>query len=134
MGAINNNYQLIADRIDQVISMADLRRTGKLILDRIANGEQDKYVIVHDKKPVYVILPFAGNIELHHVNHLVSATDLQRSGMKLLDRFKNSDQKKFLVIRKNKPVGVIMPISDNKYSSSMDIVVYQMDVALNKLN
>jgi PHD/YefM family antitoxin component YafN of YafNO toxin-antitoxin module len=121
----------LADRVDQVISMTDLRRAGKVFLDLIASGKQDKYYVMHDNKPVYAILPIGGDINLIHANQVISATELQRKGKELLSRLKNSDQKRFLVIRKNKPAAVLMPIND-KCVNTMDIVIYELEVRINK--
>lgn len=51
---------MILDRIDQAISTTDLQRQGKMLLDRLQNGEQDKYVVMRDNKPACVILPIGG--------------------------------------------------------------------------
>ncbi len=48
---------MILDRIDQAISTTDLQRQGKALLDRMQNGDQDKYVVMRDNKPTCVILP-----------------------------------------------------------------------------
>src|SRR3989338_6498748 len=115
MDTINGMLPQIADRAYQVISMAVLRRTGSMLLDRIANGEQDKYFVMRGNKPMYVILPIGGDMELNHVKQieLISASDLQHKRRELLNRFKHSTHKRYIVIRHNKLVGVVMPIKDD---------------------
>lgn len=125
---LTESIMMFVDHADQVISMTNLRRAGKVLLDRIANGEQDKYVIMHEKKPVYVILPIAGPMELNHANQIISVTELQRNGKELLGRFKKSGQKKFIVMRMNKPIAIVMP-SDYE----MDIVMHELEALNNKL-
>lgn len=121
---LTESIMMFANRADQVISMTNLRQTGKSLLDRIANREQDKYVVTHDNKPVYVILPFGWDIELNHENQIISTTDL-RSGKGLLNRFTNSGQRKYIVMRKNKPIGVVIPTNDE---CMMEIVIYALTV------
>jgi antitoxin StbD len=55
---------MILDRTDQAISTTDLQRQGKVLLDRLQSGDQDKYVVMRDNKPACVILPVAGYEEL----------------------------------------------------------------------
>jgi len=51
---------MILDRTDQAISTTDMQRQSKVLLDRLQNGDQDKYVVMRDNKPACVILPVAG--------------------------------------------------------------------------
>lgn len=134
MDTINDMHPQFANRADQVISMTVLRRSGRVLLDRIANGEQDKYFVMRGNKPVYVILPIGGDMELNHVNQIefVSASDLQHKGRELLNRFKHSTQKRYIVIRHNKLVGVVMPIKD-QFGIEMNIVMYEVEALINKL-
>lgn len=125
---LTEGIMMFADHADHVISMTNLRKAGRMLLDRIANGEQDKYVITHEEKPVYVILPIAGSMELNHANQIVSVTELQRNGKKLLSRFKKSGQKKFIIMRMNKPIAIVMPTNYD-----MDIVMHELEVLNNKL-
>lgn len=111
--------------------MTELRRSGKVFLDRIANGEQSKFFITHNNKPVYAIQPIGGDMNLIHLNQVISATELQRRGKELLSRLKNSGQSRFLVIRKNKPVCVLMPIN-NECGTTMDIELYSIEAACNR--
>jgi len=123
---------LINNQTEQVISMSDVHRTGKVFLDRIANGEQGKFFITHNNKPVYAIQPIGGDMNLIHANQVISATELQRKGKELLSRLKNSGQARFLIIRKNKPIGVLMPIN-NECGTMMDIDLYPIEAACNQL-
>lgn len=50
---------MILERTDQAISTTDLQRQGKALLDRLQNGDQDKYVIMRDNRPACVMLPIA---------------------------------------------------------------------------
>jgi antitoxin StbD len=52
-------FAMILERTDQAISATDLQRQGKTLLDRLQNGDQDKYVIMRDNKPACVMLPMA---------------------------------------------------------------------------
>lgn len=122
---------LINNQTEQIISMTELRRSGKVFLDRIANGEQSKFFITHNNKPVYAIQPIGGDMNLIHLNQVISATELQRRGKELLSRLKNSGQSRFLVIRKNKPVCVLMPIN-NECGTTMDIELYSIEAACNR--
>lgn len=124
-------FMAIPAQSEQVISMTDLRRRGKELLDRLSSGAQEKYLIKHDGKLVYAILPFGGDLNLNHENLVISATDLQRNGKELLKRLNNSDQKRFLVVRRNRPICVLMPIN-NECDNTMDIVMYEVEASINK--
>ncbi len=132
MATINGKLPQIADRADQVISMTDLRRTGRELFDHLSSGDQDKYLVRHDDKLVYAVLPIGGNLNLNHENQVISVTELQRKGKELLSRLKNSDQKRFLIVKKNKPVAVLIPIN-NECITTMDIVIYEIEVVCNRL-
>jgi prevent-host-death family protein len=43
-------------RVDQAISSTDLQKNVRLLLDRMADGSQDRYVVVRDNKPIAVML------------------------------------------------------------------------------
>ncbi|CAH2806817.1 MAG: hypothetical protein CBARDMAM_5239 [uncultured Caballeronia sp.] len=45
------------DRADQTISSTDLQKNTKTLLDRIASGEQDRYVVIRDNCPSAVLTP-----------------------------------------------------------------------------
>jgi PHD/YefM family antitoxin component YafN of YafNO toxin-antitoxin module len=111
---------------EQVISMTDLRRRGNELLDRLSSGAQDKYLIKHNNDPVYVILPISVPLELNHASQIVSVTELRR-GKELLSRFKKSDQKKFIVMRMNKPIAIVIPTAYD-----MDIVMHELKAFDNK--
>lgn len=118
---------------EQVISMTDLRRRGNKLLDRLSSGAQNKYLIRHEDKLVYALLPIGGDLNLNQESQVITATSLQRDGKKLLNRLNNSGHKRLLVIRKNKPVGVLMPIND-ELGTTMDLVMYEMEALLSKLS
>jgi antitoxin StbD len=48
---------MLLDRADQAISSTDLQKNARLLLDRMANGSQDRYVVIRDNKPTAVMLP-----------------------------------------------------------------------------
>ena len=48
---------MLLDRKDQAISSTDLQKNTREILDRITSGEQDRYVVMRDNKPVAVLMP-----------------------------------------------------------------------------
>lgn len=50
---------MILERTDQAISTTQLQREGKSLLDRLQSGEQDKFVVMRDNKPVVVMLSIA---------------------------------------------------------------------------
>lgn len=118
---------------EQVISMSDLRRRGKELLDRLSSGAQEKYLIRHDNKLVYAILPIGGDLNLNHDSLVITATSLQRDGKGLLNRLKINQHKRFLVIRKNKPIGVLIPIN-SEAGTTMDLVMYEIEASLSKMS
>jgi antitoxin StbD len=48
---------MLLDRADQAISSTDLQKNTKTLLDRIASGEQDRYVVIRDNRPAAVLMP-----------------------------------------------------------------------------
>ena len=48
---------MLLDRADQAISSTDLQKNARLLLDRIADGRQDRYVVIRDNRPTAVMLP-----------------------------------------------------------------------------
>ncbi|QIN60490.1 Antitoxin Phd_YefM, type II toxin-antitoxin system [Caballeronia sp. SBC1] len=48
---------MLLDRADQAISSTDLQKNTKALLDRIASGEQDRYVVIRDNRPAAVLMP-----------------------------------------------------------------------------
>lgn len=47
---------MLLDRADQAISSTDLQKNTRHLLDRIADGQQDRYVIIRDNRPTAVML------------------------------------------------------------------------------
>ena len=47
---------MLLDRTDQAISSTDLQKNTRKILDRIADGSQDRYVVMRDNKPTAVMI------------------------------------------------------------------------------
>lgn len=47
---------MLLDRTDQAISSTDLQKNTRKLLDRIADGSQDRYVVMRDNKPTAVLL------------------------------------------------------------------------------
>jgi antitoxin StbD len=47
---------MLLDRADQAISSTDLQKNTKTLLDRIASGEQDRYVVIRDNRPAAVLM------------------------------------------------------------------------------
>ena len=47
---------MLLDRTDQAISSTDLQKNTRKILDRIADGSQDRYVVMRDNKPTAVVI------------------------------------------------------------------------------
>jgi antitoxin StbD len=48
---------MLLDRADQAISSTDLQKNTKALLDRIASGQQDRYVVIRDNRPAAVLMP-----------------------------------------------------------------------------
>jgi antitoxin StbD len=48
---------VLLDRADQAISSTDLQKNVRLLLDRMADGSQNRYVVIRDNKPIAVMLP-----------------------------------------------------------------------------
>jgi antitoxin StbD len=48
---------MLLDRADQAISSTDLQKNTKVLLDRMASGEQDRYVVIRDNRPTAVLMP-----------------------------------------------------------------------------
>ncbi|MDA8328947.1 MAG: type II toxin-antitoxin system Phd/YefM family antitoxin [Betaproteobacteria bacterium] len=47
---------MLLDRADQAISSTELQKNTRVLLDRIADGRQDRYVVIRDNKPAVVML------------------------------------------------------------------------------
>ncbi len=50
---------MLLDRSDQAISSTDLQKNTRTVLDRMADGKQDRYVVMRDNRPTAVMLPAA---------------------------------------------------------------------------
>ena len=50
---------MLLDRADQAISSTTLQKQTRELLDRMASGEQDRYVVIRDNLPTAVILSTA---------------------------------------------------------------------------
>jgi antitoxin StbD len=48
---------MLLERADQAISSTDLQKNTKVLLDRMADGTQDRYVVIRDNRPMAVLLP-----------------------------------------------------------------------------
>lgn len=123
----NQDMQLqITNQVDEVITMTVLRRTGKAILDRIANGEQNKYIVKHGGKHVFVLMPFCASLELNLAEQVISSTELLH-GKEILKRIAESGLKQFIIMRMNKPIAIVMPVD-----YGMDIVMYELEAVINR--
>lgn len=47
----------LIERSNQAISVTDISRSAKTIFDRLANGKQDKYVVMKNNAPAAVMMP-----------------------------------------------------------------------------
>jgi antitoxin StbD len=47
---------MLLNRTDQAISSTDLQKQTRNLLDRIADGSQDRFVVMRDNKPTVVML------------------------------------------------------------------------------
>ena len=50
---------MLLDRSDQAISSTELQKNTRVLLDRMVDGSQDRYVVIRDNRPAAVILPTA---------------------------------------------------------------------------
>jgi antitoxin StbD len=46
----------ILERLDQALSITDMARGSKHIVDRLVSGEQDKFVVMRNNMPAAVLL------------------------------------------------------------------------------
>ncbi|MGQ0591915.1 MAG: type II toxin-antitoxin system prevent-host-death family antitoxin [Gammaproteobacteria bacterium] len=49
----------LLERRNQAISVTEVARSTKNIIDRLASGQQDKYVVMRNNAPAAVLLPVA---------------------------------------------------------------------------
>ena len=47
---------MLLDRADQAISSTELQKNARVLLDRMADGRQDRYVVIRDNRPTAVML------------------------------------------------------------------------------
>ena len=50
---------MLLDRADQAISSTELQKNARTLLDRMADGRQDRYVVIRDNRPTAVMLSTA---------------------------------------------------------------------------
>jgi len=50
---------MLLERADQAVSSTDLQKSARILLGRIADGTQDRYVIIRDNRPTAVMLSTA---------------------------------------------------------------------------
>ena len=50
---------MLLERADQAISSTELQKNTRLLLDHMADGTQDRYVVMRDNRPTAVMLPTA---------------------------------------------------------------------------
>ncbi len=50
---------MLLDRADQAISSTELQKNTRVLLDHMADGSQDRYVVMRDNRPTAVVLPVA---------------------------------------------------------------------------
>ncbi len=47
---------MLLERADQAISATDVQRNSKEIFNKLQRGEQDKFVVMSDNRPAFVML------------------------------------------------------------------------------
>ena len=47
---------MLLDNTNQAISSTELQRNARVLLDRMADGSQDRYVVIRDNRPTAVML------------------------------------------------------------------------------
>lgn len=94
---------MLLDRADQAISSTELQKSARLLLDRIADGRQDRYVVIRDNRPTAVMLSTASyealmaeledlRIEAIARNRLSTITQLESvSHAEMLARFSDDE-------------------------------------------
>jgi antitoxin StbD len=50
---------MLLDRADQAISSTELQKNTRMLLDHMADGSQDRYVVIRDNRPTAVVLSVA---------------------------------------------------------------------------
>ena len=50
---------MLLDRADQAISSTDLQKNARALLDHMADGSQNRYVVMRDNRPTAVMLSTA---------------------------------------------------------------------------
>jgi antitoxin StbD len=47
---------MLLERADQAISSTELQKNARVLLDRLSEGQQDRYVVIRDNRPTAVFL------------------------------------------------------------------------------
>lgn len=77
---------MLLERADQAISSTDLQKNSRLLLDRIASQEQDRYVVMRDNRPTAVMMSTA------HYEALMDELDDLRIEAVARERFSSIEQ------------------------------------------
>lgn len=97
---------MLLERADQAITVTDVQRRTKVLFDKLENREQDRYVVMRDGKPIFVMIrmiELAGRPLLERADQAITTTDVQRNSKQIFDRLQRGDQDRFLVMREGRP-------------------------------
>ena len=97
-----NALSMILDRADQAINVTDVQRRTKVLFDKLENREQDRYVVMRDGKPVFIMIRMVelpGRPLLARADQATTATEVQRNAKEIFDRLQSGQQDRYLVMR-----------------------------------
>jgi PHD/YefM family antitoxin component YafN of YafNO toxin-antitoxin module len=106
-------YSMILDRADQAITVTDVQRRTKVLFDKLQNGEQDRYVVMRDGKPIFIMIrlvELAGRPLLERADQAITATEVQRNAKEIFDKLQNGEQDRYVVMREGKPAVELLPL------------------------
>ncbi len=112
---------MILDRADQAITVTDVQRRTKVLFDKLENREQDRYVVMRDGKPIFIMIRMVelpGRPLLERADQAITATDVQRSAKEIFDKLQNGEQDRYLVMREGRPAVELLPLE--AYESLME--------------
>lgn len=108
-----NASPMILDRADQAITVTDVQRRTKVLFDKLQSGEQDRYVVMRDGKPIFIMIrlvELAGRPLLERADQAITATEVQRNAKEIFDKLQNGEQDRYVVMREGKPAVELLPL------------------------
>ena len=104
---------MLLERADQAITVTDVQRRTKVLFDRLESRDQDRYVVMRDGKPIFIMIrmiELAGRPLLERADQAITATDVQRNAKEIFDRLQSGEQDRFLVMREGRPAVELLPL------------------------